>query len=134
MSRQIAEQNDRLQELNAELDQRATDATAGLSSIQDLHDVIAVGVITFDECELIVAANRLAGQMLASGRELFGMPAGDVLPDEVYQVFFPEGTDGEEETSGRLNYGGRKMQWRLRPVRHENSPRGIVATIWEDIQ
>ncbi len=134
MSRQIAEQNERLRELNAELDQRATDATAGLSSIQDLHDAIAVGVITFDESELIVAANRLASQMLSTGAELFGMLAGEVLPDEVYQAFFPERTDGEEETSGRLDCGGRKMQWRLQPVRHENSPRGKVATIWEDVQ
>ncbi len=118
---------------NVELSQRAVDATAGLSSIQDLHDAIAVGVITFDESELIVAANRLAGQMLATGAELFGMPAGEVLPDEVYQVFFPEGANGEEETSGRLDHGGRKLQWRLQPVRVDDSPRGKVATIWEDV-
>jgi CheY-like chemotaxis protein len=134
MSRQIAEQNDRLRELNAELDQRATDASAGLSSIQDLHDAIAVGVITFDESELIVSANRLAGQMLAAGAELFGMPARDVLPDEVYQVFFPEGIDGKDARSGRLEYGERKLQWRIQPVGGNDSQRGKVTTIWEDVQ
>jgi CheY-like chemotaxis protein len=134
MGGQIAEQNDRLRKLNTELDQRAADATAGLSSIQDLQDAIAVGVITFDDTGLIVAANRQAGQMLACGRELLGMPAGEVLPDEVYQALFPARNDGEEGTSGRLDFGGRKMQWRLEPVRHEGALRGKVATIWEVLQ
>ncbi len=134
MGREIAEQNERLRQLNAELDQRAADATAGLSSIQDLHDAIAVGVITFDESELIVAANRLAAQMLATEVELFGMPAGEVLSGELYQAFFADGTDNEEGTSGRLDRCGRQLQWRLQPVRVDNNPRGKVATIWEDVQ
>ncbi len=134
MSRQIAKQNERLREMNAELGQRATDATAGLSSIQDLHDAIAVGVITFDESELIVAANRLGSQMLSTGAELFGMLAREVLPDEVYQAFFPEGIDGKDARSGRLEYGGRKLQWRIQPAGSNDSQRGKVTTIWEDVQ
>jgi FixJ family two-component response regulator len=136
MSRQIAEQNERLKKLNAELDQRAADATAGLSSIQDLHDAIAVGVITFDESELIVAANRLGSQMLSAGAELFGMPASEVLPDEVYQAFFPESSPSEPraEARGSLEHGGRKLQWRLEPVGGDDNARGRVATIWEDVQ
>ncbi len=130
---EVAEQNARLKELNAVLDQRAADATAGLSSIQDLHDTIAVGVITFDESGLVVAANQLAGRMLAGGAELFGMTAQDVLPEEVYQAFFPEGAGAEEEAAGRLDHGERKLQWRLQPVRVDDSPRAKVATIWEDV-
>ncbi len=134
MSDQIAEQNEQLLALNAELNQRAVDASAGLSSIQDLHECIAVGVITFDESELIVAANTLAGQMLAGGAELFGMPAGDVLPECVYTTVFPEGSSDGDAICGHLEYGGRSMQWRRHPVSGGNGIRGIVATIWEVVQ
>ncbi len=131
MSREIAVQNERLRQLNAELDQRAADATAGLSSIQDLHDAIAVGVITFDESELIVSANRLASRMLAPEAELFGMPASEVLPADIYEAFFPGEAQREKASSGRLSFQDRKLQWRLRQVEADNAVRGKVATIWE---
>ncbi len=134
MAREIAEQNQRLKQLNTELDQRATDASAGLSSIQDLHDAIAVGVITFDDSELIVSANRLANRLLTPSTELFGMPAREGLPGEAYAAFFPGDTNGKQSRSGRLERNGRKLQWRLRTLQESGALRGGVATIWEEVE
>ncbi len=132
MASEIAEQNERLKELNAVLDQRANDATAGLTSFQDLHDSIAVGVLTFDDTGLIVGVNQLAGEMIASDLELFGMPARDALPDPVYEAFFGGG-DSRNAAAGRLEFSGKSLQWRLRQVGTSESVRGKVATLWETV-
>jgi len=140
MAREIAQQNERLRELNAVLDQRAADASAGLSSIQDLQEAIAVGVITFDQSGLIVGANRLASEMVTPEAGLFGVPAREALPNAMYQAFFPECEAGRrpicrsDATAGRLEYAGRSLQWRLQCVGDESNLRGRVATIWENVQ
>ncbi|MFQ5591551.1 MAG: response regulator [Phycisphaerae bacterium] len=134
MSREIAAQNERLRRLNAELDQRAADASAGLNSIQELQDAIAAGVITFDDSELIVGANRLAGEMLSSEVGLCGMPAGEVLPPALYQALFPADGARDEAASGRLQFSGCNLQWRLRTVHDGTRSRGLVATIWQEVE
>jgi len=87
MACEIAAQNDRLRELNVMLEQRAADASTGLTSTQDLLETIGVGVVTIDPAGLVVGANRRGSEIVSSGRsELIGIPAEVAFPKSLYEL------------------------------------------------
>jgi PAS domain-containing protein len=131
MAEEIAAQNERLVELNRYLDERAEDATAGLTITQDLLDAIEAGMVIVDETGLVVSANRKALEILRSRRdELIGIPARETLPEELREA---ASIDTESSGSGRIHLAGHWLQWRACPAVRGESRRGRIVTLWEEI-
>lgn len=134
MAREIATQNARLRELNEMLEQRASDASTGLASTQDLLETIGVGVITVDLSGLVVGANRQANEIISSGRsELIGIPAEITFPESLYALVCAGHTEEDRATSGRVRIEGKELQYRLSPLVADGSRRGNVIALWEDV-
>lgn len=134
LSRQITAQNERLRELNTMLEQRATDASTGLTTTQGLLENIGVGVLTVDEAGLIVGANERANEIISSGRsELIGMPAEVALPKVLYQLACTPGITDDGAVSGRIQLDGKKLQCRVNPLGTDGNSRGSVIALWEEV-
>ena len=134
MACEIAEQNQRLLELNKRLEERATDASAGLSVPQELLDGIDVGIIIVDPNGLIVGGNRRAWEILQSPeREFIGMPAREALPSSLYQALSALGASDNTRMAGRLDVEGRPLQWRACSIVDGEQYRGEALTVWEEV-
>jgi len=135
MARQLAEQNARLLELNAQLTQRADDAATGLDFVQELLDAVSAGVVTIDETGLVVGANQRAHELIgADFAGLLGLPAEQALPAGLWAALRPTLADRQPVAAGELHFGQRRLQWRARAVETAcGGPRarGAVVTIWE---
>ncbi|MCH8343998.1 MAG: response regulator [Planctomycetes bacterium] len=134
LTQEIYKQNEKLRELNELLDQRAADATTGLTFAQELLEAIDVGVLTADENGLIVGANRRAKEIVRppSG-ELVGIAACNALSDELHEALIAQGTPSDRDTSGRLELEGKPIQWRRRQLGDGGASRGSVFTLWEEV-
>jgi len=135
MACEILEQNNQLRELNGLLDQRAADASTGLTLAQELLESIDVGVLTVDETGLIVGANRRAVHIVHAGRPgLIGMPAHVVLPVILYETMFSDELSAHVRTEGRLTFDGNVLQWRIRSLGDNGNRRGKVMALWEEVE
>ncbi len=134
LTREIVAQNDKLRELNALLDQRASDATHGFASYQNVLEAAGVTMLTLDDHGMIVWANAPATELaLPDSPGLIVTLGHTALPDAFHDVI-----DGGQEQldgsfSGRLMFEERPYQWRRRPVSEQGDPRGSVLAIWEDV-
>ena len=135
LTQEIYKQNEKLRELNELLDQRAADATTGLTFAQELLEAIDVGVLTADENGLIVGADRRAKEIVCppSGA-LIGIAACNALSDEMFGALFAKGTRTNLNTSGRLELEGTPIQWRGRRLGDAGACRGSVFTLWEEVE
>ena len=132
LTQEILERNKRLQELNELLDQRANDASTGLTCAQELFEAIDVGVVTIDETDLVVSANQEARRMLCPpGGGCTGLSARIVLPDDLYEQLAGAPLTDAASSTGRLTIRGRTHEWRVRPFVAGNNHRGKVLTLWE---
>lgn len=136
LTEEIVAQNEQLRQLNALLDQRAADATAGFTSFQRMLDGVEVMVLTIDAHGLIVAANAPAMRLTTTERpELIGTQAHRVLPAQLHPAI-----DGSHEAdadhtppAGRLTIDGKRYQWRRRAIRDGEAFRGWVVAVWEEV-
>lgn len=136
LTEEIVGQNEQLRQLNALLDQRAADATAGFTSFQRMLDGVEVMVLTIDAHGLIVAANAPAMRLTTTERpELIGTQAHRVLPAQLHPAI-----DGSHEAdaehmpaAGRLAIDGKRYQWRRRAIRDGETFRGWVLAVWEEV-
>ena len=134
LTREIVARNDKLRELNALLDQRASDATHGFASYQNVLEAAGVTMLTLDDHGMIVWANAPATELASPDSPgLIGTLGHTALPDAFHDVI-----DGGQEQldgsfSGRLMFEARPYQWRRRPVSEQGDPRGSVLAIWEDV-
>jgi response regulator RpfG family c-di-GMP phosphodiesterase len=131
LSHEITIQNQQLVELNEQLDQRAADASRGLTFAQEILEVLDVGVLTIDVTGLIVNVNRQAVQLLACAAGcLLGVLAQAALPEAFYQEVCATANSRE---SGRLSLNGRSLQWRGKQLLDVGGRHGVVIVIWEDV-
>lgn len=136
LTEEIVAQNERLRQLNALLDQRAADATAGFTSFQRMLDGVEVMVLTIDAHGLIVAANAPAMRLTTTERpELIGTQAHRVLPAQLHPAIDGSDEAGDEHTpaAGRLTIDGKRYQWRRRAIRDGETFRGWVVAVWEEV-
>lgn len=134
MADELIQANERLKDLNRKLDQRVADAMIGLDYTQELLNVMEAGVITVDETGLVVNANSRACQLMDPSRgEIVGESVGVALPAPLFQAIFGQPRQDQPASSGRLECGGRSLQWRARRVSDTMGDRGTVISIWEDI-
>ena len=132
--REIGQQNERLLELNRLLDQRATDASTGLTYAQELLETIDAGVLTVDTAGLIVNANLRAAELLSRRQaEFIGISAETVLPEAMKMVLPPATVPRAANAAGSFEHHGRTLQWRTRNVVVGGDCQATVATIWEDL-
>jgi response regulator RpfG family c-di-GMP phosphodiesterase len=131
MAREISLQNQRLRELNEQLDQRAADASRGLTFAQETLEMIDAGVVTIDVTGLVVTANREAVRLLA-GRSghCAGESAQRVLPETLWQAVSAEHLTA---SSGRVEIGGRRVQWRAGIIEAAGERRGVSLVLWEEL-
>jgi response regulator RpfG family c-di-GMP phosphodiesterase len=131
LAHEITVQNQQLVELNEQLDQRAADASRGLTFAQEILEVLDVGVLTIDATGLIVNVNRQAVQFLAcAAGGLLGVLAQAALPETFYQQVCAPANSRE---SGRLSLNGRSLQWRGKQLLDVGGSHGVVIVIWEDV-
>ncbi len=136
LTEEIVVQNERLRQLNALLDQRAADATAGFTSFQRMLDGVEVMVLTIDARGLIVAANAPAMRLTTTERpELIGTQAHRVLPAQLHPAVEGSHEAGAEQAlaAGRLTIDGVRYQWRRRAIRDGVTFRGWVVAVWEEV-
>lgn len=134
MAQEIVQQNERLLELNKLLDQRATDASTGLTCAQELLETVDVGVLTIDGDGLIVGANLRVTELLLKGpAEFMGVTAQTVLPDALYEALSSRTASNAEGASGRFEHDGRTLQWRARPFEASGDAQAIAVAIWEEV-
>lgn len=135
MAREISAQNERLRELNTLLEQRADDASTGLTSTQDLLETIGVGVLTIDQAGLVVGANRRANDIISSGRsELIGILAEVAFPKALFELACTAGVLEGSATSGHVEIEGQELQCRVSPLVDEGDHRGSVIALWEEVK
>lgn len=128
---EIAQQNEKLRVLNAELDQRANDANLGLSFTQELMEFIHAGVLCIDPHGVVVGANSRMSEMLPGDQaEVIGMPADEVLPEAICSIV-PDVLARTGLSSGRVELSGRGLQWSCKPFEYGQEVRGQVITFWE---
>ena len=134
MAQEIAEQNERLRELNNLLEQRVSDANMGLSSAQEFLENIDVGVLTVDRTGLVVSANRRAYEIISSCKsELIGISAQTALPDALYELVRTAGIPTGSSEAGHFVHEGRKLQCRVNPLADKEHYRGSVIALWEEV-
>ena len=133
LAEQVFQQNRKLVELNRMLEERALDASAGLSSWQSLLETLRVGVVAIDENGLIAAANSMPLRLAATAPEFVGNLADTALRPEIYGLIESAGPAAQASRSGRLNLQGRSCQWHVDPLRDGDVSVGSVVTIWEEI-
>ncbi len=134
LTREIVAQNDKLRELNALLDQRASDATHGFASYQNVLEAAGVTMLTLDDHGMIVWANAQAMELSPPGGPgLIGTLGHAALPAAFHDVIDGGRAQGDGLFSGRLMFEDRPYQWRRRPVSEQGDPRGSVLAIWEDV-
>jgi len=130
MAREISRQNEQLRKLNKLLDQRAADASTGLTCTQELLETIDAGVLAVDTDGLIVEANLHAAELVSKEHTAFiGVTAEAVLPEALHAAL----ASGNAITTGRFTYDGRDLQWRVRALKADGSCQATVMTIWEDV-
>jgi len=130
MAREISRQNEELRKLNKLLDQRAADASIGLTCTQELLETIDAGVLAVDADGLIVGANRRAAELISKKHtEFIGVIAEAALPAALHSVL----VSGDAITTGRFTHDGRALQWRVRALEADGSCQATVITIWEDV-
>jgi response regulator RpfG family c-di-GMP phosphodiesterase len=130
MAREIHRQNEQLRNLNKLLDQRATDASTGLTCAQEFFETIDAGLLAVDTDGLIVSANLRAAKLMSKDyAECIGVPADAVLPQALQAALPLRNT----MTAGRFTHDGRDLQWRIRALETDGVRRATVITIWEDI-
>ncbi len=130
MACEISRQNEELLELNKLLNQRATDASTGLTCTQELLETIDAGLLAVDTDGLIVGANLRAAELISQKHtEFMGVPAEAVLPEVLHVALFSE----DAVAAGRFIHDGRDLQWRIRALEADGSRRATVITLWEDI-
>ncbi|MEO1235462.1 MAG: response regulator [Planctomycetota bacterium] len=128
---EVSRQNQKLRELNAELDRKAEDAGMGLSFTQELMEFIHAGVLCVDPNGLVVGANARMSELLSDvSIELVGMPMQDVLPEAVRDIV-PDALTCPPLSSGRVGFDGRELLWSCRPFQRGAEVRGQVITFWE---
>ena len=134
MAREIANQNEQLRELNALLEQRASDASTGLTSTQALLEDVGVGIFTVDPAGLILGANRLASEIISPDHSaLIGLTARTTLPDSLNAlIVLMESVDNSVLTT-KIDLDGRKIQCRINPVVAKGDRRGCVVAMWEEV-
>ncbi|MCG8404091.1 MAG: response regulator [Phycisphaerales bacterium] len=132
MADEIAEQNESLREFNLMLEQRASDASVGLTSAQNLLEHIGVGVLSVDLSGLIVGANRCAVEIVSSDSGLIGIPAKVALPKALCRLS-TEKTAPDNGLSERLELNGRTFQCRVNPLVIDNNHRGNIVALWEEV-
>jgi FixJ family two-component response regulator len=129
----IAAQNDRLKELNELLKVQVTDASAGLSSSQELLECMGAGVLALDDSDLIVGANHCANRMIATGSaELIGLPAQLALPPAMCDMIGQARTSDTHGVACDFELNDRHLQCRMNPFEVQGVRRGSVITIWEN--
>ncbi len=134
LTREIVAQNDKLRELNALLDQRASDATHGFASYQNVLEAAGVTMLTLDDHGMIVWANAQAMELSPpDGPGLIGTPAHAALPDAFHEAIDGGRAQGDGLFCGRLTFDGHAYQWRRRPVSASGAPRGSVVAIWREV-
>jgi len=133
MASEIASQNAKLRELNRRLDQRASDATHGLTCAQELVEARDVGVLVIDETGLIVSANRRAAKLLARPQAaLLGVSATGALPPAM-RAALVEWTRGTGVPAGHLVQGERRLQWRAQSLDAAGLSSATAVAIWEEV-
>ena len=134
LTQEVSDQNAKLRELNELLDQRAMDASTGLTFAQELLETIDAGVLTLDEDGLIVGANREARELICpSNCELIGIGARTALSSDMFESLFPEGTQCSGNASGQVLIDEHAVQWRARPIRDDERLRGQILTLWREV-
>lgn len=134
MAAEIGRQNEQLRKFNKLLDQRATDASTGLTCAQELLETLDVGVLTIDKAGLIVGANVRATQLAPKGRtEFIGVAAHTVLPDHLHKAILPQAVLNAASALGRFEHEGRTLQWRSQPLEVDGNRRATVVAVWEDV-
>ncbi len=135
MAKMIEQQNTQLRRLNEQLEQRASDVSAGMTCIQELLEHIDAGVIVVDSQELIVSANRRVGDIIELKQpEFVGMTASTALPEKLYKTLYSTETSEDVAVSGRLELVERRLQWRCRELVEKKQGKGRIITIWEEVQ
>lgn len=131
MANEIQQQNERLRELNEQLDQRVRDASAGLTHAQELVEELPVGVLMIDVTGMVVGSNAEAARLLSEGGGyFFGRPAASILPDELKDVV---GTQRDKPAAGAYTHDDRRLQWRIKFLQAGGRFRGCVVILWEDV-
>ena len=134
MAQEIAEQNERLRQLNEQLAQRVSDASAGLDVARRLLDFIDVGVLVIDPYGLIVSANQPACRMLAADSTgLLGASISQALPDSIFSALDGADATVERTLAGCFDHQNQALQWRAHRVIDEGRDLGFILTIWEII-
>lgn len=134
LTREVVAQNDKLRELNALLDQRASDATHGFASYQNVLEAAGVTMLTLDDHGMIVWANAPATELASPDSPgLIGTLGHTALPEAFHDVIDAGQEQLDGSFSGRLMFEGRPYQWRRRPVSEHGDARGSVLSIWEDV-
>ncbi|MEO0514031.1 MAG: response regulator [Planctomycetota bacterium] len=132
LAAEVSRQNQKLRELNNQLDRRAQDAGLGLSFTQELMEYIHAGVLCIDPHGLVVGANTRMSELLADQPiEIIGLPMQEVLPEAVCDVL-PDVLACPPLSAGRVGFNGHEMQWSCRPFQRGADVRGQVITFWED--
>lgn len=134
LSREIAAQNERLRELNTILEQRAADASSGLTSTQDSLENVGLGVLAVDASGLVVWANRRANEIISAGKsELIGIPTEIALPRALYDVVC-SARRFEGVAVDCVVHDGKSLQCRVTPLVVSGGCRGSVIALWEEVR
>jgi len=135
MAQEILAQNEKLRELNALLDQRAADASTGLSCTQNVLDAIDAKVLIVDDDGLVVGVyGRAAGLLRNQEGGITGMPVEAVLPPQLCEALRNVDPAEPRKASGVLEINGQRAQWRVSPVVGDGLQRGRVVTIWQEVR
>lgn len=128
--KEVEDQNRRLVNMNAQLEQNYDDAIRGLNFNQALFQWIDAAVLTVDYEGVVVGANARMIDLM--GPEVIGLQGRAVLPEPLHRALEAGRSDGSAD-AGRLRLAGRNMQWRARTFVHEREGRGRVVTLWEEL-
>jgi response regulator RpfG family c-di-GMP phosphodiesterase len=129
----ITQQNQQLRKLNRLLDQKAADASQGLTCAQTLLETVEVGIVAIDGEGLVVAANLRAAELLTGAPGAFlGLSARAVFPAALHAAL-PTGASGAAARQGAFTLAGARLQWRCRPLGEASQGEACVLAIWRDV-
>lgn len=123
LAREVAAQNERLAALNRELEQRAGDASLGLTLTQSLIEDLEAGLLVVDAAGQIVLCNRIARTLVP------GVMTG---ADAVAALPHPLGGTGGAVCSGEgeASLGAVRVAWRARAIELAGGGAGTAVTLW----
>lgn len=128
LTSEVVAQNEQLRRLNALLDQRASDATQGLTCSQTLLETIDAGVLVIDSDGLCVIANARAKELL--GGPLVSQSASVAVPPPLYGALCSNGRWQTGESHGSFQQDDAVVLWRSRPFGCCDDAQAIAITLW----